>query len=721
MVFLTDIAICSLNQWALDFTGNRDRILQSIKLAKQKNCKYRSGPELEIPGYSCQDHFLEPDTEEHCWQILAEIMERCPGDIVIDVGMPVSFHGVRYNCRVVFLNKVILLIRPKTVLANDRNYREERWFTPWHKRMVKFDLPKYIRKIKNQITCDFGVAVLKFQDGSKVGFEICEELWAPRSIGVEQSLIGADIIFNSSASHHQLRKFQRRVDLVVSGSAKSHSFYCFSNMHGCDGDRMCFDGGAMIARDGDLLHVGERFSLKDVCMTFARLDLDEIRASRSGIGSRQATAAASTITEIAEISVDFSLEADSKTNALYSSPCTLLYQPSGSQNDEWKPEEEIALGGPSLFLYDYLRRSGLSGFILPLSGGIDSAATACIVYGLATRLEDFQDVENENIKNLGIFNSKEKLTAKQICSKMLTTIYLPKSGNSSGFTEKCAAELADEIGAKHHKIPIDNIVESAIQSLPKDSEFINPGFSDDVNFKKWQEELAMQNVQARSRLLITYLAGATCDKGKGKIVLASSNADECLTGYLTKYDCSSGDINPIGAISKEDLKKVVRFMAEKFKLDSLKTISSAPPTAELKPLKDGEIEQTDEADMGLTYKELCEFGRLRSKNRCGPYSMFKTLVSRNEGESYTLVTAHKVITFFTRYAKNRHKMTVLTPSVHTDDYSPDDNRHDLRPFLMNSGWDFQYQKIKEEVLDMGFGEEVWVNIGTKKWVENHKI
>ena len=33
-----------------------------------------------------------------------------------------------------------------------------------------------------------------------------------------------------------------------------------------------------------------------------------------------------------------------------------------------KPEEEIALG-PACWLWDYLRRSGISGFFLPLSGG----------------------------------------------------------------------------------------------------------------------------------------------------------------------------------------------------------------------------------------------------------------------------------------------------------------------------------------------------------------
>lgn len=45
-------------------------------------------------------------------------------------------------------------------------------------------------------------------------------------------------------------------------------------------------------------------------------------------------------------------------------------------------EEEIALG-PACWLWDYLRRcGGVSGFFLPLSGGIDSCATATIVHSM---------------------------------------------------------------------------------------------------------------------------------------------------------------------------------------------------------------------------------------------------------------------------------------------------------------------------------------------------
>ena len=59
---------CNLNQWALDFPGNLRRIEQSIAEAKAAGATYRCGPELEVCGYGCEDHYFEEDTILHCWQ-----------------------------------------------------------------------------------------------------------------------------------------------------------------------------------------------------------------------------------------------------------------------------------------------------------------------------------------------------------------------------------------------------------------------------------------------------------------------------------------------------------------------------------------------------------------------------------------------------------------------------------------------------------------------------
>ena len=68
--------------------------------------------------------------------------------------------------------------------------------------------------------------------------------------------------------------------------------------------------------------------------------------------------------------------------------------------------------------------------------------------------------------------------------------------------------------------------------------------------------------------------------------------------------------------------------------------------------------------------------------------------------------------FFFYHAINRHKMTTLTPSYHAENYSPDDNRFDLRPFLQNASYEKQFAaidgavvKAKEEAMEVEEAKE----------------
>ena len=63
----------------------------------------------------------------------------------------------------------------------------------------------------------------------------------------------------------------------------------------------------------------------------------------------------------------------------------------------------------------------------------------------------------------------------------------------------------------------------------------------------------------------------------------------------------------------------------------------------------------------------------------------------------TSQVADKVKRFFSKYSLNRHKMTTLTPAYHAGSYSPDDNRFDLRPFLYNTRWPWQFRCIENQV------------------------
>ena len=50
--------------------------------------------------------------------------------------------------------------------------------------------------------------------------------------------------------------------------------------------------------------------------------------------------------------------------------------------------------GPACWLWDYLKRSGASGFLLPLSGGADSASVAAIVGSMCQQVVQAIEVQS---------------------------------------------------------------------------------------------------------------------------------------------------------------------------------------------------------------------------------------------------------------------------------------------------------------------------------------
>uniref|UniRef100_A0A7N6FI82 Glutamine-dependent NAD(+) synthetase n=1 Tax=Anabas testudineus TaxID=64144 RepID=A0A7N6FI82_ANATE len=640
------LATCSLNQWSLDFEGNLDRILKSVEIAKTQGAKYRLGPELEI------------------W--------------------PVMHHNVRYNCRVLFLNRKILLIRPKMLMANHGNYRELRWFSPWNqlRKVEEYFLPRMIQEVTGQETVPFGDCVLSTKD-TCIGTEMCAELWNPRSPHIQLGLDGVEIFTNSSASHHELRKADQRVNLVKSATTKSGGIYLYANQRGCDGDRVYYDGCAMVAINGDIVAQGAQFSLNDVEVITATVDLEDVRSYRGELCHEPKPCH--------RVKVDFSLSTDDDIYLPAHQPITWLFH---------TPEEEISLG-PACWLWDYLRRSGQAGFLLPLSGGVDSSSTACIVNSMCVLLcqaiEDNNSQVLEDVRRVVGEQSYYPQSPRDLCGHIFTTCYMA-SENSSSDTCNRAKDLSNQIGSTHININID-IAVKGILGIFSAVTGRWPQFQ--ANGGSQRENLALQNIQARVRMLLAYLFAQLSLWARGKpgglLVLGSANVDESLTGYFTKYDCSSADINPIGGISKTDLKSFLLYCVEHFQLTALRGILAAPPTAELEPLTDGQVSQTDEADMGMTYSELSVIGRLRKISKCGPFSMFCKLIHMWKDALSPTEVAQKVKHFFRMYSINRHKMTTVTPSYHAESYSPDDNRFDLRPFLYNTRWTWQFRCIDNQV------------------------
>ncbi len=691
---LTTLATCNLTQWALDFEGNLGRIIESIQIAKESGARYRLGPELEIPGYGCEDHFLEGDTFLHSWECLAEILRgNLTTDILCDIGMPVMHKNVRYNCRIFALNGKILLIRPKLILAADGNYRETRWFAAWqHPRGVEeYHLPRMLREVTGQETVPFGDAAIATRD-TALAAETCEELFAPSSPHIYLGLNGIEIIANGSGSHHELRKLNTRVDLIRNATSKSGGVYLYANQQGCDGGRLYFDGCALIAVNGEIIAQGSQFSLNEVEVVTATVNLEDVRSKRGAVISRMVQASQSD--PVPRINTDFELTAQDLADSP-SSPIDVTYH---------TPEEEIAYG-PACWLWDYLRRSGVAGYFLPISGGADSSSVATIVGSMCQMVAQAAQAGNQQVirdarRIIGESEDSAYLPTdpREFANRVFYTCYMA-SRNSSKATRDRAKQLTDQIGSYHLNVNIDSVV-AALYSLFVGITGKTPKFK--VEGGTAGENNALQNIQARIRMTLAYLMAQLLPWVRGKqgtlLVLGSANVDESLRGYVTKYDCSSADLNPIGGISKTDLRRFLRWAADHLGYDALIEVVEAPPTAELEPITET-YTQEDEADMGMTYDELSRFGRLRKIDRCGPVSMFEKLVHEWDHLPPQEV-AEKVKRFFYYYSVNRHKMTTLTPSYHAESYSPDDNRFDLRQFLYNVRWGWQFRQIDRLIEEM---------------------
>ncbi|KAK0117771.1 glutamine-dependent NAD(+) synthetase [Cadophora gregata] len=705
MGHLITVATCSLNQWALDFEGNLARIIESIVQAKRAGASLRVGPELEIPGYGCLDHFLEDDTILHSWECLSQLMQRpeCQ-DLLIDVGMPVKHKSVRYNCRVIIYNKQILLIRPKLSLANDGNYYEGRYFSPWRGPRITetHHLPRLISKINGQKTVTFGDALISTLD-TVFGCETCEELFTPNSPHIGMGLDGCEIFTNSSGSHHELRKLHTRVDLIASATLKCGGLYLYANQQGCDGDRLYYDGCALIVLNGKVLAQGSQFSLDDVEVITATIDLEDVRAYRDQ-KSRAMQALSQPKYERMEVSFNLSREGDEIDLSLHpTTPRAVTYL---------LPEQEIAFG-PACYLWDYLRRSNQAGFFLPLSGGIDSCATAVIVHSM-TRLvlQSIRSGNRQVIADLRRIAGEEldsnwvPKTTQEIANRIFCTAYMGMEKMSSSETRSRAESLAAEIGAHHISFNLDPVYEAQVKLLAENTG-TDPKFKTSGGTKV--ENLVLQNIQARLRMVNAYALAQLLPQSRGRragasgslLVLGSANVDESLRGYLTKYDCSSADINPLGGISKTDLKSFIRWASRKenFGLSLLQGFLDAPPTAELEPLTEDYI-QSDEADMGMTYNDLSVYGRLRKINKLGPYGMWEKLLHLWGNKLSPQQIYEKVRFFSWNYAINRHKMTTITPAYHMEAYGVDDNRFDQRPFLYPS-FQWAYSKIERSIKQMG--------------------
>src|SRR5438094_10415212 len=123
----------------------------------------------------------------------------------------------------------------------------------------------------------------------------------------------------------------------------------------------------MIAQAGKLLVTGPRFSYADWHVTHAVVDIDLIRMSRARTASYRPT---------------ISTSHDETISAAFDFP-KLKPKREVATHPAWETsphiKEEEFTRAESLALFDYLRKSRSSGFVVSLSGGADSTAVSYLV------------------------------------------------------------------------------------------------------------------------------------------------------------------------------------------------------------------------------------------------------------------------------------------------------------------------------------------------------
>lgn len=174
------------------------------------------------------------------------------------------------------------------------------------------------------------------------------------------------------------------------------------------------------------------------------------------------------------------------------------------------------------FLSEKLRKSGAKGFVLGVSGGIDSA----VCLRLCTRAV-----------------GKDKVLAVLMPEKDS-----PKQDLVDG---KALCELE---GVRHEVVDITGPVEAFMKL-----------------FGHGTDRKSLGNIKARCRMVVLYHYA----NKEGRLVVGTSNKSELLMGYFTKFGDGAADLEPIGDLYKTE----VRELAKALGLPS--NVIEKPPSAGL--------------------------------------------------------------------------------------------------------------------------------------------
>jgi NAD+ synthase (glutamine-hydrolysing) len=321
--------------------------------------------------------------------------------------------------------------------------------------------------------------------GKRVGITICEDIWTepylPRRLyghSPVEALVaqGAQLIVNLSASPFTLGKARRRFEML--GATAAHFgvpiFYC--NAVGGN-DQLVFDGNSL-ALDAQ-----------------GRL-LAQLGAMREEL-------------------------------AVIDSEKTPLTEP----RFDSAPEE--LYGALCLGLRDYLHKCGFRSAVLGLSGGIDSALTAC-------------------------------LAAEALGPENVLGVTMPTEFSSQGSIDDSVA-LANNLGIAFLNIPI----QKSFEVFQEQFHAVFAGRPCDVTEENMQPRLRGMTLMAISNKF-------------GHLVLSTGNKSELAVGYCTLYGDMCGGLAVINDVPKTLVYELSEWINRQKEIIPRATLTKAP-SAELKP------------------------------------------------------------------------------------------------------------------------------------------
>ncbi|MCC7007890.1 MAG: NAD+ synthase [Acidobacteria bacterium] len=467
------LTIAQLNFTVGAFDANFERMRSAIARAEADGSDLVVFSELATTGYPPRDLLWHPRFVDANLDLLDRVARLSTGRL----GILIGFVDRNTSAEGKPLRNAVALCQSGRVVA--RRYKS---LLPTYD---VFDEDRYFEPARDVSPVDAGPW--------KLGLTICEDVWNDRDVlprrlyhrDPVRELVtgGADVLVNISASPFTLDKAGERRRLIERDAVEHGRFSFYVNQVGGNDD-LVFDGRSIgFGPDGaELLRAAE---------------FEE---------------------DIVTIDVPVGQPAAAATPVLRTVSAS---------------EPEAAYRALRLGLGDYARKCGFSGAIVGLSGGIDSAVTACL--------------------------AAEALGPERVLGVAMPSRY------SSDHSRRDAAELAAALGIEFMEVPIDPIFQAYLNVLAP----VLPGGCTGPT---------EENLQARVRgaVLMAF------SNQRGWLLLSTGNKSELAVGYCTLYGDMAGGLAVISDVPKLLVYRLADHINRRGAVIPQSTITK-PPSAELRP------------------------------------------------------------------------------------------------------------------------------------------